>query len=227
MLVMRLVRPPVFPHRGRRCGSTVRITITGKGTCGTTVSFGDGKTGRIPNRALPHKYTHRYKATGIKTIRVRATGAGCSVPKSGSPSTRIRILARTTKLPGVGKPPIRKIFPGKLQTRRLDPALTERQRNVLRGATAPVMCGGRRATIVGTSGNDNIVGTPGDDVIHGLGGNDAIRGGGGNDIICGGYGRDTLRGGPGNDMLYGGEGVDGCNGETGLDMGSITCVDTD
>lgn len=70
------------------------------------------------------------------------------------------------------------------------------------------LCGGKRATIVGTAGIDNIMGTPGPDVIHGLGGNDTIYGGGGNDIICGGDGDDKLYGDTGDDTLYGGPGRD-------------------
>jgi Ca2+-binding RTX toxin-like protein len=72
-------------------------------------------------------------------------------------------------------------------------------------SAAPVTCDGRRATIVGTSGNDNIEGTPHADVIAGLGGNDTIAGRGGNDVICGGYGADRLGGGHGNDRLFGGK----------------------
>src|SRR5258708_6073059 len=39
-----------------------------------------------------------------------------------------------------------------------------------RAGPAP-LCDGRRATIVGTDGNDTLVGTPGRDVIAALGGN--------------------------------------------------------
>ena len=50
----------------------------------------------------------------------------------------------------------------------------------------PRRCGGRRATILGTSRKDTIRGTLGPDVILGRGGNDTIRGLRGNDTICGG-----------------------------------------
>lgn len=72
-------------------------------------------------------------------------------------------------------------------------------------------CNGRRATIVGTPGDDPIDGTSGDDVIAGLGGNDTIDGKGGNDTVCGGDGNDTFVQGAapdGADVLIGGAGVD-------------------
>ena len=87
----------------------------------------------------------------------------------------------------------------------------------------PRKCGGRRATILGTSRKDTIRGTCGPDVILGLGGNDTIRGLQGNDTICGGPGRDTLIGNEGNDRLLG-EGQNdklfGDNGSDSLDGGS-------
>jgi sugar lactone lactonase YvrE len=72
----------------------------------------------------------------------------------------------------------------------------------------PPRCGGRPATLVGTSGRDTLRGTPGRDVIAGLGGNDVIEGRGGNDVLCGGPGRDTIRGGAGRDRVIGGPGRD-------------------
>jgi Ca2+-binding RTX toxin-like protein len=94
------------------------------------------------------------------------------------------------------------------------------------------ICGGKWATIIGTSGNDHILyGTPGDDVIVGLGGNDTIEGRGGHDIICGGEGEDelgshpidgsppvesVLYGGPDDDTV-GGDGQDRLYGEGGGD----------
>ncbi len=79
--------------------------------------------------------------------------------------------------------------------------------------TAPVICLGRQATIVGTAGDDTITGTPGDDVIAGQGGNDAIDGGDGNDTICGGDGNDTIldRSGTSDDLVSGGPGDDSLN----------------
>jgi Ca2+-binding RTX toxin-like protein len=72
-------------------------------------------------------------------------------------------------------------------------------------------CNGRRATIIGTPGDDPIDGTVGNDVIAGLGGNDAIDGKGGNDVVCGGHGDDTFVQGnapDGADVLIGGLGSD-------------------
>ena len=87
----------------------------------------------------------------------------------------------------------------------------------------PRKCGGRRATILGTSRKDTIRGTRGADVILGLGGNDTIRGLQGNDTICGGPGRDRLIGNEGNDRLLGEGQSDklfGDNGSDSLDGGS-------
>lgn len=81
----------------------------------------------------------------------------------------------------------------------------------------PVVCDGKRATIVGTAGADTLRGTPGDDVIAGLGGDDVIEGRGGNDTICGGGGADTARGGRGNDRLFGDRGNDRLYGDAGRD----------
>ena len=70
----------------------------------------------------------------------------------------------------------------------------------------PPRCHGRRATIVGTEGNDVIHGTPHRDVIWGGGGDDVIYGNLGNDLICGGPGSDVIHGGRGNDDVDGGAG---------------------
>ncbi len=69
-------------------------------------------------------------------------------------------------------------------------------------------CHGRRATIVGTEGNDVLRGTPGRDVIWGGGGDDTIFGSLGNDLLCGGPGSDVIHGGRGNDVIDGGAGND-------------------
>jgi len=86
-----------------------------------------------------------------------------------------------------------------------------------RGA-ATVMCLGREATKVGTTGADTIDGTAGDDVLVGLGGSDTINGYGGNDRICGGGGNDTISPGPGNDRVQGGAGNDIIAGGIGADV---------
>ena len=78
-------------------------------------------------------------------------------------------------------------------------------------------CHGRRATIVGTDGNDVLIGTPGRDVIWGGPGDDVIYGELGNDLICGGGGNDIVHGGRGNDEVYGGAGSDQVNGDLGDD----------
>ena len=82
-----------------------------------------------------------------------------------------------------------------------------------------IMCRGKVAKNVGTTGNDTPLNNPDmdgtlvDDVMNGLGGHDVIRGNGGNDTICGGPGDDSLTGGIGNDILDGGPGSDDCFGD--------------
>jgi hypothetical protein len=85
-------------------------------------------------------------------------------------------------------------------------------------AAQAVRCGGRTATIVGTSGPDRLVGTSGPDVIVGLGGADVIIGRGGNDRICAGRGADTIRAGGGRDRVWGGRGDDRILGQGGRDV---------
>ncbi len=93
-----------------------------------------------------------------------------------------------------------------------------RNQGLLAGTQPEVAtCAGRRATIVGTAGNDTIRGTAGNDVIVGLGGNDVISGLGGRDIICGMAGNDRIYGGRGHDRIDGGAGVDRLWGGSGRD----------
>ena len=81
----------------------------------------------------------------------------------------------------------------------------------------PPRCGGRLATVVGTTGSDRLRGSRFADVIATLGGSDVVRGGRGKDVICGGAGRDLLLGGPGGDRLLAGPGNDACVGGPGPD----------
>jgi Ca2+-binding RTX toxin-like protein len=83
--------------------------------------------------------------------------------------------------------------------------------------TEPPRCHGRKATIVGTPGDDVLRGTPGRDVVWGGPGDDVIYGGLGNDIICGGAGSDLIHGGRGNDWIDGGDGTDRVFGDLGDD----------
>lgn len=78
-------------------------------------------------------------------------------------------------------------------------------------------CHGRKATIVGTAGNDVLHGTPERDVIWGGRGDDTIYGSLGNDLICGGPGNDVIHGGRGNDTVDGGPGTDIVTGDLGDD----------
>jgi Ca2+-binding RTX toxin-like protein len=88
----------------------------------------------------------------------------------------------------------------------------------LQGDLKPPTCGGKTATIVGTSAADRLVGTKHADVIAGLGGGDTVTGLGKGDVICGGAGRDHLSGGAGADHLYGGRGRDTLRGGPGRDV---------
>jgi uncharacterized repeat protein (TIGR01451 family) len=81
----------------------------------------------------------------------------------------------------------------------------------------PVICGGRRATVIGTDGDDNLPGTDGNDVIAALGGNDTVAASGGNDFVCGSAGNDTIKGKGGDDSLRGGGGDDAMKGGGGAD----------
>lgn len=76
-----------------------------------------------------------------------------------------------------------------------------------------VSCEGKRATIVGTAGDDMITGTDGADIIVGRSGADRIDGGGGDDIVCGGPGVDRIDGGAGRDLVSGGDGNDVLGGD--------------
>ncbi|MBS1678592.1 MAG: hypothetical protein JST08_14545 [Actinobacteria bacterium] len=78
-------------------------------------------------------------------------------------------------------------------------------------------CHGRRATVVGTVGDDVLRGTPGRDVIWGGPGDDTIYGELGNDLICGGGGDDVIHGGRGNDEVFAGQGADRVFGDLGDD----------
>ena len=79
------------------------------------------------------------------------------------------------------------------------------------------LCGGQRATCVGTAGPDLILGTDEDDVIVAGPGNDVVHGDAENDIICGGPGNDSLMGARGVDRLFGGPGDDWLFGAPGGD----------
>jgi len=85
-------------------------------------------------------------------------------------------------------------------------------------AAAGLKCGGKKATIKGTAGDDQLQGTARADVILGLRGHDVIVGAGGNDVICGGGGNDAMSGGPGSNRLLGGPGDDALVSETGNDV---------
>jgi Ca2+-binding RTX toxin-like protein len=97
-------------------------------------------------------------------------------------------------------------------------------------AAAKPRCAGKKATIVGTAGNDRIVpprGGKGVQVVVARGGNDRIKVGKGADVVCGGSGNDRINlgggpnkglGGGGNDTITGGAVTDKkLDGGTGND----------
>ena len=79
-------------------------------------------------------------------------------------------------------------------------------------------CGGRAATIVGTTGDDVITGTEQRDVISALSGNDQVNALGGKDSVCGKGGRDQLKGKADGDLVKGGGGRDVAKGGGGDDV---------
>jgi Ca2+-binding RTX toxin-like protein len=77
-------------------------------------------------------------------------------------------------------------------------------------SAATPTCFGRKATIVGTRGDDTLTGTNGRDVIVAKRGNDTIDARGGRDFICAGRG--------GFDVVFAGNGNDRVNGQRGFDV---------
>ena len=78
-------------------------------------------------------------------------------------------------------------------------------------------CANKKATIVGTSGDDLLVGTPGNDVILALAGNDTVFAGDGKDLVCAGGGADFVNSGAGPDLVKAGSGPDLVKGGGGGD----------
>jgi hypothetical protein len=103
-----------------------------------------------------------------------------------------------------------------------DPAHTVIKCPYLPAGLEVPLCGGQRATCVGTPGADLILGSDEDDVIVAGDGNDVVHGDAEDDIICGGPGNDSLMGARGLDRLFGGPGNDwlfGAPGDDELDGG--------
>lgn len=94
--------------------------------------------------------------------------------------------------------------------------------SVLAGTPLPPVtshtCGGRPATLVGTTDDDRLEGTAGDDVIVAREGDDEVWGYGGHDLICLGAGDDRAYGGGGDDRIYGQGGADRVEGNPGNDL---------
>jgi len=92
-------------------------------------------------------------------------------------------------------------------------ALTEVHVGGLMPGTSPIFCGGLRATMFGTPGNDDLRARGYvshldnyENVIVGFGGDDTVRGSWGRDHICAGEGDDVIYAGTGDDRVLGGDG---------------------
>lgn len=80
-------------------------------------------------------------------------------------------------------------------------------------------CMGRRATLVGTAGDDTLIGTAGTDVVVALDGDDTVRTLQGRDFVCAGRGSDVVRAGAGSDRVLGGPSdEDNLFGNRGADL---------
>jgi uncharacterized repeat protein (TIGR01451 family) len=78
-------------------------------------------------------------------------------------------------------------------------------------------CQDRRATIIGTGGDDTLLGTGEHDVIVALGGHDFVNAGPGPDLVCVAGGNDFVVGGKKRDIVLGGTGGDRIKGRRGRD----------
>lgn len=143
-------------------------------------------------------------------------------------ATRIATpFATTTSADGLGRLLDGSVLSGNGDDKRLERispsgAVTTFSESALYGrphgiAVQPPRCGGRLATVVGTTSRDVLRGSRFADVIASLAGNDAIKGLGGNDVICGDGGNDRLLGGKGRDRLLGAAGRDRLLGGRGAD----------
>lgn len=78
-------------------------------------------------------------------------------------------------------------------------------------------CRNKKATILGTPGNDVLTGTPGNDVIRTFAGNDTVFAQDGKDLVCTNGGADTVNAGGKGDFVKGGGGPDLIKGRSGGD----------
>lgn len=85
-------------------------------------------------------------------------------------------------------------------------------------SAATPKCFGKKATKVGTSGDDVLSGTKKADVIVAKGGDDFVFARGGNDLVCLGPGNDSTSTDAGNDKISGGTGDDSAYPGPGKDL---------
>jgi uncharacterized repeat protein (TIGR01451 family) len=78
-------------------------------------------------------------------------------------------------------------------------------------------CANKKATIVGTPGDDLLIGTSGSDVILALAGNDTVFARDGKDLVCAQAGADIVNGGARPDLIRAGSGPDLVKGRGGGD----------
>jgi uncharacterized repeat protein (TIGR01451 family) len=88
---------------------------------------------------------------------------------------------------------------------------------VLKAGAGGFTCFNKKATIVGTPGNDVLVGTPGNDVIRTFGGDDSVSSGDGKDLICTNGGTDSVNSGAREDRVKAGGGPDLIKGRADAD----------
>ncbi|MES2946587.1 MAG: calcium-binding protein, partial [Pseudomonadota bacterium] len=80
--------------------------------------------------------------------------------------------------------------------------------------------------LYGHDGNDSLDGGSGSDNLWGLLGDDTLAGGDDDDELFGGDGNDSLNGGAGADSLEGGAGQDTLTGGDGMDVFTVSGLDT-
>jgi Tol biopolymer transport system component len=156
-------------------------------------------------------------------VRVSRTGRTMSIPAWSPDGTKVAFAADRSYSVTVDDVFVLDVRSGR-RTRVIvadDTSIRDGRVVWVQCLAAPPLCGGKRATIIGTGRADTITGTKKADVIAGLGGDDRISADSGNDTVCGGPGKDVISGGPGDDRLFaegradvldGGPGRDRCVG---------------
>jgi uncharacterized repeat protein (TIGR01451 family) len=157
---------------------------------------------------------------GLKIVEATATQGGCSV--SGRKAT-CNLGALADGASQAARIRVEALRPGTVSntatasTADDDPDRSDNTSTQTTMIVPAPTCAGRKATLVGTEGDDNLIGTVKRDVIVALGGNDTIEGLDGFDVICAADGNDALKGQEDNDILRSGTGADTVRGGGGND----------